>query len=222
MALQVLVQEDFPALVLNGRLVDLRRVVNDADALPQVGYGIGVVRVEGQVLHGVRQVVQVVDDGLVQRLQPVFILQALDHIVAGHQDVPGIVAADDVGIQRFVGFIGLVVHLAVVFLFEIPQHVLVDILTPVVNVQRHAAEILGSVLAEGEEGQRAQHHRQRQQYGKGLFHVQTSSLLIFLSLRTGIRLARISITVTTTTITADNALTAGLNRFIEYTNMEMF
>ena len=213
------IPEDFPALFLHGGRIELRGVVDDAHVLPEIGHGIGVVRVKGQVSYRVGQVVQIVHNGFVQGLQHVLADQALDHIIAGHQNIPGIIAAGDIGVHAFVGIIGLVVDPAAVFLLKGAEHFLVDVFTPVVDVQGDALEALFS-FSEGEERQDRQ--GQDQYGGKKLFHVTCSSFLFFLSFRYGIRLASTRMTVTTITISEDRAFTAGLNRFMEYTYMEMF
>ena len=222
MAFEGGIQEDLPAFFLNEFRIDLRGVVDDADALPEIGYGIGVVRVIGQVPHRLRQVVQVVNDGLVQGLEALFLDEPLDHIVAGHQDIPGIVAAEEPGIQRLVGVIVLVIDLAVVLLFKIPENgfLFINIGTPVEDVERSPLEVFGGLLREN--GNHQGNQGEGKQYGNHFFHAVCSSFLFFLSFRTGIRLARMRMTATTTTIRADSALTAGLKRFMVYTYMEMF
>ena len=202
------IEEDLPALLLHDGRIDLRRIIDDTDVLPEIGHAVGIVRIVEEILHAVGQLIQVIDDGLVDGLEHVFLDQALDHIIAGDQDIIGD-TGHQLGIQFLIGGEVRIGDVDVVFLLKIIDDLFVDIFAPVVDIELVTAELGDRVVALAEPQKRERGQAQAEQDREHFFHGQISSLLAFLLSR-GSRFTRMRISVTTITIRVERAFTLGL------------
>ena len=134
-AVQFRIQEDFPALFLYLGGINLRGVIAEYHVLPQVGSTVGVIRIEVETLHSVRNLIQVGDDFLVQGQDPLFLDQPVDHVIAGDHHVVG-----DAGLQLGIHFFRVAVQGVIdadaEFLFKVIDNLIIDVFAVVEHIQR--------------------------------------------------------------------------------------
>ena len=127
------VHQRFPA---GRRFFDHFRVVENAHRAPGIRHGVFALRVIAFVHEARVDVGNVGDVFPVDFLKQVFLNHALDHVVAGNDDVVARTAHRDLGIHVLVGLKRLVDDLDARLLLKQVEHFRLNVVAPVVDVDR--------------------------------------------------------------------------------------
>src|SRR5699024_1427433 len=138
------VEHDAPA---GDGLIHHGGVVDDAQGAPGVGHGVQVLRVVGQVLEPVVDLLKVGDLAVIQGLEHILLDELRDHIVRGDDDVVAGAAGLQRGVELLVAGRGPVVDLNAGLRLEVLDKTFVDILAPAAYVQYPLAPVAAVAAA---------------------------------------------------------------------------